>query len=72
MDSYRFRNSMTAEEGEKEGPDTHRITRNAGPTSRSEFNTNPGSGPSADQHSDDILGQVVEAATRRSPEPKGH
>ncbi|WP_217468551.1 hypothetical protein, partial [Paraburkholderia graminis] len=36
--------------GEKEDPDTHRITRKAGPTGGSEFNANRGSGFSANQH----------------------
>ncbi|WP_211634901.1 hypothetical protein, partial [Paraburkholderia nemoris] len=37
-------------EGEKEDPDTHRITHKAGPTGGSEFNANPGSGFRANQH----------------------
>ncbi|WP_293034571.1 hypothetical protein, partial [Paraburkholderia sp.] len=39
----------TAKEGEKEDPDTHRITRKAGPTGGSEFNAIRGSGFRANQ-----------------------
>ncbi|MEX3672052.1 hypothetical protein AB3X82_28095, partial [Paraburkholderia phenoliruptrix] len=38
-----------AKKGEKEDPDTHRITHKAGPTGGSEFNANRGSGFSANQ-----------------------
>ncbi|WP_244140680.1 YDG domain-containing protein, partial [Burkholderia sp. BCC1047] len=39
----------TAKKGEKEDPDTHRITRKAGPRGGSEFNANRGSGFHANQ-----------------------
>ncbi|WP_208459650.1 hypothetical protein, partial [Paraburkholderia bryophila] len=53
----------TAKEGEKEDPDTHRITRKAGPTGGSEFNANPGSGFRANQHA--CLTKVMEARIQK-------